>query len=356
DYQPGSEIEIQIKGPYTGAGLITIERDKVFASKWFKTSTTSTVERIKIPEGLEGNAFVNVTFLRAPDSKEIYMSPLSYAVRPFSISLDTKRIAIDLETPQKVKPGQILKIGYKASKATKLILYGVDEGILQVAKYKLPDPLTYFYQRRALQVRTFQLLDLLLPEYSLIAGLSAAGGDEDGTLSRNLNPFKRKTEAPVVFWSGVLQAGPEQKTFNYQVPDYFNGNIKIMAVAASGSAYGAHEGQTLSRGDFVITSNVPTFVVPGDEFEVGVGLSNQAEGSGDKAKVKLEISGAAFEVSGTSVQEIEVPEGREKPATFKLKAKAMLGSQPIRFTASAAGKSAKASVETSVRPAVPYYT
>ncbi|RYZ82750.1 MAG: alpha-2-macroglobulin family protein, partial [Proteobacteria bacterium] len=39
DYQPGSEIEIQIKGPYTGAGLITIERDKVFASKWFKTST-----------------------------------------------------------------------------------------------------------------------------------------------------------------------------------------------------------------------------------------------------------------------------------------------------------------------------
>jgi uncharacterized protein YfaS (alpha-2-macroglobulin family) len=54
---------MQIRAPYHGSGLITIERDGVYASKWFKSSTNSTVESIKIPEGLEGNAYVNVTFI-----------------------------------------------------------------------------------------------------------------------------------------------------------------------------------------------------------------------------------------------------------------------------------------------------
>ncbi len=356
DYKPGDEIELSIKAPYTGSGLITIERDKVFAHKWFKTSTTSAIEKIRIPAGVEGGAYVNVTFLRAIDSPEIFMSPLSYSVAPFSISLDEHKIELKVDAPALVKPGEKLNVKYSASKKTKLILYGVDEGILQVAGYKLPSPMNYFFQRQALQVLTYQLLDLLLPEYSVLQKLAAPGGDEAARLSKNLNPFKRKTDKPVVFWSGVLEAGSTPKTFSYEVPDYFNGNIKVMAVASNGSAFGAAEQGVLSRGDFIITSNIPTFVVPGDEFVVGVGLSNQAEGSGANADVKLELAAPAFEVLGPAEQSVKVAEGHEGSAEFRLKAKAMLGSQPIKFKASHGNKSAKSSVETSVRPAVPYMT
>jgi uncharacterized protein YfaS (alpha-2-macroglobulin family) len=69
DFQPGEEIELQIKAPYKGAGLISIEREGVYAVKWFKTEGSSALEKIKIPAGLEGNAYVNVTFLRAIDSQ-----------------------------------------------------------------------------------------------------------------------------------------------------------------------------------------------------------------------------------------------------------------------------------------------
>ena len=31
----------------------------------------------------------------------------------------------------------------------KIVLWAVDEGILQVAKYQTPDPLSYFFQKRA---------------------------------------------------------------------------------------------------------------------------------------------------------------------------------------------------------------
>jgi len=75
---------MSIKAPYKGAGLITIETDKVVAFKWFNTQTQSTIETITIPNDLEGTGYVNVTFVRDPSSKEIFTSPLSYAVEPLS--------------------------------------------------------------------------------------------------------------------------------------------------------------------------------------------------------------------------------------------------------------------------------
>jgi alpha-2-macroglobulin len=68
DYVAGEEIEISIRAPYVGAGLITIERDKVFTQTWFKTTTTASVQKIKLPKDFEGNGYVNVQFIRDPGS------------------------------------------------------------------------------------------------------------------------------------------------------------------------------------------------------------------------------------------------------------------------------------------------
>jgi hypothetical protein len=358
DFQPGEEIEMQIKAPYKGAGVITIERDEVYAAKWFKTSTNSAVEKIKIPEGLEGNAYINVTFLRAIDSKEIFTSPLSYAVASFSISLDQQRTKLKLEVPERVRPGEKIKIKYSADRKTDLILYGVDEGILQVAKYKKPDPLSYFFQKKALQVRSYQLLDLLMPEFSLLKDTTSSGGDEGfGALGKNLNPFKRKGQPPVAFWSGVVSAGPTTKEFTYEVPDYFNGNIKIMAVSAAQAGLGSQEVSSLVKGDFIITPSAPFFVAPSDEFVLGLGVSNQLEGSGEKAQVKVAVTSSDhFEVAGDKVLTLDIPQGREVATSLKIKAASKLGSGKLSFVASANGKSGKSSIEVSVRPAVHYQT
>ncbi|MCB0330764.1 MAG: hypothetical protein KDD70_13915, partial [Bdellovibrionales bacterium] len=67
---PGDELELSINTPYAGAGLITIERDRVYAAKWFSTKSLSSVQTIRVPEAIVGNAYVAVTFVRASDSKE----------------------------------------------------------------------------------------------------------------------------------------------------------------------------------------------------------------------------------------------------------------------------------------------
>lgn len=356
DFHVGEEIELQIKAPYKGAGLISIERDGIYQFKWFKSETSATVQKIKVPEGLTGNAYLHVTFLRAIDSNEIFMSPLSYAVAPFSISLEDRKTQIDLKVPDKVKPGQKLKVVYSTKLPTQLILYGVDEGILQVARYKLPDPLGYFFQKRALQVKTYQMLDLIMPEFSLIQQAQAPGGDEAaGAIGKNLNPFKSKRAAPIAFWSGVLNSGPTPKTFTYDVPDYFNGNIKIMAVAADAKNLGSVESATFVRGDFIISPSVPVFIAPLDEMVIGVSVSNQKEKSGANAAVKLTAqANSLLEITKNADQDLKIDEGKEVSTSVSVKAKNQVGEAQITFTAQSGSANVKAKADLSVRPVVPY--
>jgi uncharacterized protein YfaS (alpha-2-macroglobulin family) len=198
DYKAGDSIEMNITAPYQGSGLISIESDRVHTYKWFSTTNQSSIQTIRIPDDLEGNAYVNVAFIRSQHSKEIYSSPLSYAVQSFSIERDKRKIDVQLETPKRVIPGEVLEIGYQTSQPAKMLVFAVDEGILQVAKYQNPKPLEYFLRKRALSVTSLQTLDLILPEFSKLqteAMLSAPGGGAPAqALAKNLNPFQRKTD------------------------------------------------------------------------------------------------------------------------------------------------------------------
>ena len=152
----------------------------------------------------------------------------------------------------------------KTDRPTKVAVFAVDEGILRVAGYKTPDPLGFFFQKRALSVRTSQILDLILPEFERLTGGSAPGGDAEAAIGANLNPFRRKQQKPVAYWSGIVEAGPAGRELVYEVPDSFNGTLRVMAVAVAPDALGASDRRSVVRGDFVISPNVPTFLAPGD--------------------------------------------------------------------------------------------
>ncbi|MCP3100315.1 alpha-2-macroglobulin [Myxococcus sp. K15C18031901] len=359
DYAPGDDIELSIKAPYTGAGLITIERERVYAWKWFKTDATSSVQTLRLPPGIEGNGYVNVTFVRAMDSQEIFMSPLSYGVVPFSVSKDSRVLQVTLTSAERARPGEPYRIRYKGNRAGKAVVFAVDEGILQVASYATPDPLSHFFKKRALEVRTGQILDLLLPEFSVSKAVSSMGGDDEGmdAIGKNLNPFKRKRDKPVAFWSGVVDIDASERELVYDVPDSFNGELRVMAVAVGRESVGAATRRAVVRGPFVITPSVPTFVAPGDEFSVGVAVANSVDGSGKGAQVSLELKPSEhLEVVGKALEPLKIDEGREASTTFRVRAKAVLGAGSLTFTASLGKEHLRQTVSLSVRPAVPYLT
>jgi len=358
EYLPGEEVEVEITAPYTGAGLLTIERDKVYAHAWFQAKTTTSVQKIKLPEGFEGNGYLNVAFVRALDSREIYTSPLSYTVLPFKVNQEARHTQIVIDVPKVARPGELLPMTITANRPTQAVVYAVDEGILQVSRYTLPDPLGYFFRKQALEVGTRQTVDLILPEYSIVKELAAAGGDAgEDALANHLNPFKRKHDAPVAYWSGIVDIGPQAKTFTYKVPDYFAGTIRVMVVANTADAVGSEQAKTQVRGPFVISPNVPTFVAPGDTFDVGVTVANNIPGSGPNAEVKLDLQTTdGLEITQKPAPSATIPEGRDASFHWLLRAKDVLGNADIIVTAESGGKKSSLASHLSVRPPVPYLT
>ncbi len=355
-YNAGDEIEIAITAPYTGSGLITIESDKVYAHQWFLSSTTSSLQHIRVPDGFDGTGYVNVSFVRALDSKEVFMSPLSYAVVPLTVNKEKRRLQVSLTAKELSKPGEPLKISYRTDRPAKIVLFAVDKGILQVTDFKTPDPLEYFFGKTALGVETSQIMDLILPEFSILRAASAAGGDGDAEM--RLNPFKRVTDKPVVFWSGIVDADSTEREVTYDVPDYFDGTLTIMAVAFAGDAAGSAEEETIIRGPFVITPSVPTFVAPGDQFEIGVTVANNVSGSGAKAEVALAVEPSAhLEILRAPAQPLQIAEGHEITVVLAVRAKDLPGGASLTFHAFAgSGEETTRHATLSVRPPVPFIT
>ena len=365
EYAAGEWIELQLKAPYSGSGLISIETTKTHHFEWFKTDSSQSIQRIRVPEGLQANAYVQVAFVRAPNSKEIFTAPLSYAIAPFNISRKKYSIDLKLDVAEKIIPGQELKIKYSSDQTGRIAIFAVDEGILQVAKHQTPKPLNHFLEKRALQVSTYQMFDLLLPEFDLMQELSAAGGGSYDEMARsapqqkNLNPFARVVKDPVAFWSGIIKTDPEERTVSYKVPDHFDGTLRVMAVAVSETSFAHTQNSVIARGPFIVTPTAPTVVAPGDSFDVAVGVSNQLEGSGKNAQVIIEaIISEHIEVLEGVTQTVNIAEGNEQTINFSLKTKRKLGSAELKFTARLVGagdsdlqSQRSATATMSVRPA-----
>jgi uncharacterized protein YfaS (alpha-2-macroglobulin family) len=357
DYAPGDTMEVSIRAPYVGAGLITIERDKVYQHVWFKTTTTSSVQKIALPKDFEGNGYVSVQFVRDPGSDEIFMSPLSYGVVPFAVNLDARREPIKVVAPEVIKPGQTVDFKVSTSQPSRVVVFAVDEGILQVARYKAPDPLGFFFQKRALQVNTTQILDMILPEFQRLMNAAAPGGDGDAVLGRHLNPFKKKRQPPVAYWSGIVDVDKNGKTLRYTVPDSFNGKLRIFAVAVNPTRIGVFDGGTEVRGDLILSANLPAMVAPGDEFLVSVGVFNNLRGGSARTPVAVSLKAdPAITVLSAPKLSLTIPQQQEVAAEFRLKANDVLGPANLRFIAQAGDKQGKAADAISIRPAVPFAT
>lgn len=357
-YKPGDKMELNISSPYTGAGLITLETDKVLAWKWFETDKTDTIQSIDIPEDFYGKGYVDVTFVRNINSKEIYLNPLSHAIIPFSVEAGSHELTIDLSVPEKAVPGEPMEIKYKGNQKGRAAIFAVDEGILQVAGYNTPDPVHRFLFDRALQVQTFQMLDLLMPEYSLVRSLSANGGggewgDAASLLGEQLNPFARKILAPAVYWAGIVDIDETEKTLTFTPPGHFNGTLRVMAVSAGKSSAGSADKKVTVRSDIVLTPNVPFFLAPGDKTTASVTIANGIEGSGDSAEISLLLKpSSGMTIISQPENSVKIPEGSERSVSFVLQATEDIGPAELDIEVSYGDVVQTVQATLSIRPPV----
>ncbi len=361
DYDAGETIRMHLSVPYDGAGLITLERDGVAAYQWFQAKAGDSVQSIAIPADFEGRGYVNVSFARALSSPDIYMNPHSYAVAPFTANIRERDMGLALRAPEQVRPGEAASVTLTARHPGKALIFAVDEGVLQLTKFVTPSPLDYLLRDRALAVETLQAFDLLMPDHARLKGrIPGFGGGMGLSGGRFHNPFKRRGEPPLNTWSSLVEVGPQGTVVRIPVPEYYNGQIRIMAVGASPQAAGNAETSARVRGELILTPQVPLLATPGDTFEASVAVANNIAGSGKGKPLYLDIEAdAALSIESGVPAQVAVDEGGETVVPFRVRVKDMPGEAAIRFSVregeepAASGVKAVRRASLSVRPATP---
>ncbi len=346
EYKEGDSIKVAMKLPYEGAGLITIEREKVYTQKWFTADKGDSVEEIEIPKGLEGKAYINVLYFRNIEDEDIFTEPCVSVVLPFTADISKRKLAVDVKIGDGsenfiAKPGKDFSVTVTSKERAKAIVYAVDEGILQLTQYNAPKPLYELLLDRALEVHTYQYLELLMPEFTLVQKhLAKFGGGFrlENAMAKAMdsasNPFKVKDHKPAVFWSGIVDIDEKGKVINIPVPDTFNGNLRVFVLASSESAVNMVEKDVLCQSDVIIQSVMPQFVSPHDVFDVSVFLTDmRKDKSNPNVKLVAEFP-QTFELLSEKIQDITLDSKKQNIVHYKVKVKDInegLGEQHIKF-------------------------
>lgn len=369
-YKPGELVELAVSAPFAGSGIATLEREKVWASLPFKTATPQSKVTLRIPDDAEGTLYATVSYLRSSDSEDIFRNPFAGATVAIEVRKEERANPVTISAPQKAESGKEMALTYKTKQPCRLIIYAVDEGILQYTGYKLPDPHKNLMATRKLETKTIQWLSLLLPEYrSLVRNSFFGGGDENcmedkatgtespgyGGISR-INPFARLHEKSVVFWSGILDADRTERTLSWTLPDYFSGTLRIMAIAVNDHSLGKSETQTLVQSPIVLTPSVPTVLSPKDESIVNLNVTHLFN-SDTIDPIEITAQASDSELSFTpAVQSVSLKKGENANLQWKLCAPQKPGAYTLTFTARANGRTISRKATLSVRPTAPFET
>lgn len=349
EYEPGDTMVVRMNTPYSGTGLITIERESVVESVWFRADAGESEQRIRIPASFEGQGYVSVLFARTTNSETIYISPMVHATLPFVCGLRKRSMGLELEAPNEVQPGKDIRVRVHSQRKGKALLFAVDEGILSLTGYTTPDPLRELLSNRALDVTTWQIFDLLMPDHARLKGrLPAFGGDMATPGGRFLNPFRRRSEPPFARWLGFVDVDQEGSVVSIRVPEYLSGSIRIMAVGTSSVPRGFLSADSAAvscrvRGSIILRPFLPLAASPGDRIKAACAIANTITGSGSNVPVNVRITASAgLELlqDGKVVPEItkslEIDENTEKTLSFDMQVADRPGNGSLHFEANLA--------------------
>ncbi len=132
-----------------------------------------------------------------------------------------------------------------------------------------------------------------------------------------------------------------------------------MAVAVAPDAVGSAQMNSLVRGPFVLTPNVPTVAAPGDQFEVSVTIANGVEGSGANARgpACAPSPPSTWRSCKAPAQPVLIPRGpRSERDLHRAGAREARLRQPRLPRRSAGPGAPSCAPRLSVRPAVPFMT
>ncbi len=274
-YAQGDTVELAIKAPYGGEAQVAVATDRVIDFRTLSVGKDGARLRLKTSDLWGGGAYVLVTVVQPRDPVAAPRPHRALGLVYVPLEPRGRRLVVDLGTPDKLDSKSQIDVplqvrGLGIGRRAKVTVAAVDEGILRLTRQESPDPVKWYFGKRALSVDYRDDYGRLLdPNLGAPAHVDF-GGDEIGGEGLTVTPIKT-----VALWSGVVQTGLDGKA-RVRLPAQaeFNGQLRIMAVAWTDQAVGSGAKDMLVREPVVAELSLPRFLAPGDKAFATLELHN----------------------------------------------------------------------------------
>ncbi|ARV09867.1 hypothetical protein BTO05_09515 [Winogradskyella sp. PC-19] len=349
NYNVGETAKLTFPSGSEGRALVSIENGtEVVDYQWVETKPGETTIDIPITEAMAPNVFINISLLQPHDVTSNDLPIRLYGVILMLVENPETRITPEISMPNKIRPetSYEIKVSEKNAKPMTYTIAVVEEGLLDLTRFKTPNVWDSFYSREALGVKTWDIFHDVIGAYSgSIDQVFAIGGDGSAAKGKNkkANRFK-----PVVTYLGpfILDA-EETKIHQLKMPNYV-GSVRTMVIAGDNAneSYGNAEKTVPVKQPLMVLATLPRKLSPGEKVTLPVtvfAMENKIK------NVNLEVKlSDGVTVKGNKLQTLKFDNPDEKMAYFELDVSKAKGINTIEVIASGHGEKSTYKVEIDV--------
>ncbi len=355
-YKVGETANITIPSSEMGKILISIENgSRVIKSFWTDSKAGHTNVPIEITEEMSPNVFVFASLIQKHELRGTSAPIRMYGYIPLKVEDPATHLKPVITMPEVLRPESKTSITVKEKdgKAMAYTLAIVDEGLLDLTRFKTPDPWSNFYAKEALGVKTWDMYDQVIGAFSGdLERIITIGGD--GENGKSGDGAKANRFKPMVKFIGpfFLEKGKSQ-THTIDIPNYV-GSVRTMVVAGYKGVYGSEEKTCAVKKPLMVLATLPRVVGPEEEVDLAVNVFAMEK----KVKnVSVSIStNEYFTLLEGNQKNVSFTQIGDELVNFKLKAKAKLGIAKVKITATSGSEKATYEIEMDVRASNPKIT
>jgi alpha-2-macroglobulin len=342
-YKSGDVAKLVAQANLPGAlALVTLERDGVMQHQVKRLETSGEAIEVPVEARFAPNVYAAVTLVRGRVGEGEKGKP-QFKMGMVNLQVDSSdrrlEVTVDTDRPS-YRPGETVSAtvkvrnGQGAPVKAELALAAADEGVLQIAGYKTPDPLPIFYRPWGLGVNSSTTWNRIAaardPSHS--SDEEGEGGDAGGAEGGRV----RSRFMATAYWNPALVTAADGTAHvSFTAPDNLTA-FRVMAVAAD-------KGERFGSGDKRFTVNkplqampaLPRFLTLGDALNATVVVHNNSNQPA-KVTVSATVTGGVH-LQGDTSQIIDVPASGAASAGFPAVAEAE-GEASITFQALGGGE------------------
>ena len=275
-FNPGDKAALSIQAPFGGMAWVSVETDQILDTLLVPLSGNAGRIELPIKKEYAPNATVSIYLVRPGGDKSLPVE--RFATSEIQVNRPDRQLKIESHLASaSVKPGENVHGELRVSSETKpvadadLAVFAVDDAVLKLGDWQLPNVLENFYPRNPFSVRNYQSLENYVEEITERSltqkGFIIGGGGEEAVPNvKNV----RKEFRTLAFWQGSLRTDTNGKAvFDFAAPDNLT-TYRIVAVGETkANQFGGDASATVKVSKpLLINAALPRFLRDGDEVEL----------------------------------------------------------------------------------------